>query len=127
MSFEISTVRSFSAAHALRFQDGSAEHSHTHNWRIKVTVRASALNALGLVMDFHDLERRLDPILAAWHNRNLNETPPFDRLNPSAENVAWVIGQDLSLPPGISLVSTEVWETKANSAVYRPVDTSLNV
>src|SRR4051812_27370017 len=37
MPFEITTTRTFSAAHQLRLPDGSIEPLHGHNWRVKVT------------------------------------------------------------------------------------------
>jgi len=121
MAFEISTTRFFSAAHALRLYDGSLEPVHGHNWRVKVTVSAEKLDAIGVVMDFHELERLLDVILTPLHNRHLNDVPPFAReLNPSAENVALHVGRSLRLPNPVRLVSVEVWETDTNSAAYRP-------
>jgi 6-pyruvoyltetrahydropterin/6-carboxytetrahydropterin synthase len=121
MPFEISTTRSFSAAHALRLYDGSLEPVHGHNWRVKVTVAAQKLDAIGVVMDFHELERLVDQLVLPLHNRHLNDLEPFaSELNPSAENVALHVGRSLRLPDGVRLVSAEVWETDTNSATYRP-------
>ena len=121
MPFEISTTRSFSAAHALRLYDGSLEPVHGHNWRVKVTVVAPKLDAIGVVMDFHELERLVDQVVVPLHNRHLNEVEPFAReLNPSAENVALHVGRSLCLANGVRLVRVEVWETDTNSATYRP-------
>ena len=120
MAFEISTTRFFSAAHALRLYDGSLEPVHGHNWRVKVTVAAGRLDPIGVVMDFHELERLVDQVIGPLHNRHLNETRAFASLNPSAEHVAMHIGRSLRLPDGVSLLGVEVWETDENSAVYRP-------
>jgi 6-pyruvoyltetrahydropterin/6-carboxytetrahydropterin synthase len=120
MSFEITTTREFSAAHQLRIYDGSLEPLHGHNWRVKVAVASADLDSIGVVMDFHELERLIDAIITPWHNRHLNEVEPFITLNPSAENVALAVGQRLSLPRTIRLLAVEVWETPNNSAVYRP-------
>jgi 6-pyruvoyltetrahydropterin/6-carboxytetrahydropterin synthase len=121
MAFEITTTRQFSAAHALRLYDGSMEPVHGHNWRVKVTVEAAKLDEIGVVIDFHELERLVDAIISPLHNRHLNQLPPFARdLNPSAENVALHVGRSLRLPNAVRLVSVEVWETDTNSAVYRP-------
>ena len=122
-TFDITTTRGFSAAHQLRLDDGSLEPVHGHNWRVKVTVSAAKLDAIGVVMDFHELERLVDAVLAPVHNRHLNEVAPFaSDLNPSAENVALYLGRSLAprLPAGVKLASVEVWETDENSAVYRP-------
>ena len=121
MPFQIATTREFAAAHALRLYDGSLEPVHGHNWRIRVTVTAAALDSIGVVMDFHELERLADAILAPLHNCHLNEVPPFaDGLNPSAENVALHIARSLRLPPRVTLVSVDVWETSTNRATYIP-------
>lgn len=120
MPFSITTTREFAAAHQLRLYDGSLESVHGHNWRVQVTISAEKLDAIGVVMDFHELERLLWEIVGPMHNRHLNELEPFRSLNPSAENVACHIARSLMLPKGIELKSVEVWETAGNSAVYRP-------
>jgi 6-pyruvoyltetrahydropterin/6-carboxytetrahydropterin synthase len=120
MSFRITTTRHFSAAHQLRLYDGSLEPLHGHNWRVDVTVSAARLDPIGVVMDFHELERLVDAIVAPMHNRHLNELTTFESMNPSAENVALHIGRSLALPTGVLLVDVEVWETPENSAVYCP-------
>jgi 6-pyruvoyl-tetrahydropterin synthase len=72
-------------------------------------------------MDFHELERLLDRIILPLHNTHLNEVEPFkSELNPTTENVAVHIAGSLQLPPGVRVQSVEVWETPANSAIYRP-------
>ena len=123
MPFEITTTRGFAAAHQLRLYDGSLEPLHGHNWRVKVTVSAAKLDAIGVVMDFHELERVVDGIVAPMHNRHLNEVEPFVAgMNPTTENVAFHVGRSVAagLPNGVRLVGVEVWETDENSAVYRP-------
>ncbi|MDB5297363.1 MAG: 6-pyruvoyl tetrahydropterin synthase family protein [Phycisphaerales bacterium] len=136
MPFEIATVRRFAAAHALRLYDGAMEPVHGHNWRVRVRVAAGELDPIGVVMDFHELERLVDAVVVPWHNRHLNECPPFAgtgpdaaanagaglAVNPSAENVALHVGRAVGpkLPAGVRLVSAEVWETDENAAVYRP-------
>ncbi len=119
MGFEITTTREFSASHQLKLYDGSLEPLHGHNWRVTVTVSAGALDGMGVVMDFHELERLVDGIVGEMHNRHLNDVPPFAKgLNPSAENVAWAIGEQLRLPARVKLVSVQVWETTNCSAVW---------
>ena len=120
MRFEISTTRQFSASHQLRLLDGSLEPLHGHNWVVKVTVAAEKLDSIGTVMDFHELERLVDRVIAPMHNRHLNEVNAFAKANPSAENVALQVGSTLALPSGVRLVAVEVWETRTNSAAYRP-------
>ena len=88
---------------------------------MRVIVGAPKLDAIGVVMDFHELERLVNQIVDPMHNRHLNELPAFAKDNPSAENVAVHVGESLgNLPDGVNLLSVEVWETDENSAVYRP-------
>lgn len=117
MAFLIRCTRRFSAGHQLVLYDGSLEPIHGHNWRVTVTVAADRLDSMGVVMDFHELERLLDAIIQPMHNRHLNELSMFMSVNPSAENVAVHIGRALKLPPDISLRRVEVWETDDCSAV----------
>jgi 6-pyruvoyltetrahydropterin/6-carboxytetrahydropterin synthase len=120
MPFEITALRTFAAAHQLRLYDGSLEALHGHNWRVKVTVGADRLDSIGVVMDFHELERAMEETITPMRNRHLNELPPFGKLNPSTENVASHIARNLRLPEVVRLLSVEVWETDENSAIYRP-------
>jgi 6-pyruvoyltetrahydropterin/6-carboxytetrahydropterin synthase len=120
MGFEISTVRVFSASHQLRLYDGSMEPLHGHNWKVKVTVASEKLDGMGVVMDFHLLEKLVDDVIGPMHNRHLNELRMFEKMNPSAEGVAVRVAEGVKLPGGVRLVSVEVWETEENSAVYRP-------
>ena len=123
MTFEITTTRHFSAGHQLALYDGALEPVHGHNWVVKVSVTAPKLDAIGVVMDFHELERLVDAIVVPMHNRHLNELEPFkSELNPSAENVAVHVGRSVSpeLPTGVALRSVTVWETPENSAAYYP-------
>src|SRR5437588_8291993 len=121
MPFQITTTREFSASHQLRLYDGSLEPLHGHNWRVRVTVAAEALDRIGVVMDFHELERLLDRIVGPLHNSHLNDHARLTAMNPSAENVAVYIAEELHLPSGKRLSKVEVWETPQNCAIYRPV------
>src|SRR4051794_38754804 len=98
MAFEITVTRHFSAAHRLRLYDGSIEPLHGHNWQVAVTVTAPQLDSIGVVVDFHLLERLADDIISPMHNNNLNDLPPFSTINPSAENVALHVARSLKLP-----------------------------
>jgi len=51
--------RTFSAAHAISMA-GVQEEVHGHDWRVEATVAGASLDADGLLVDFHALERSLD-------------------------------------------------------------------
>jgi len=119
MKFEITVRLEFSAAHQLRLYDQSLEPAHGHNWTVMVCVGSDELDAIGVVMDFHVLERKIKRIINPFDNRHLNEVPPFTSLNPSAENVALHIGQSLRLPARVKLLWVEAWEMPINRARVR--------
>jgi len=116
----ITAEAEFSASHQLKLYDGSLEPLHGHNWRVRVTVDAAKLDAIGVVMDFHELERLLAEIVNPLHNSHLNDPRALGSVNPSAENVAIHVGQRLKLPREVRLRKVEVWETARNCAIYRP-------
>lgn len=92
---------------------------HGHNWQVCVTVSAKKLDKIGVVMDFHDLEARVDAIIGEMNNSNLNALKAFKKRNPSAENVAVHIAENLKLPKKIKLVKVQIWETATNCAIWR--------
>ena len=128
--YQITVSRIFSAAHAIRIYDGSLEPLHGHNWTVEVTVEASQLDAIEVVMDFHQLEKIVDELIEHVHNKNLNEIAPFGRgtdhgpsqVNPTAERVAWWLGTQITqaLPEHAHLASVRVGEASGCTATYRP-------
>ncbi len=111
--------RSFSAAHALDI-GGVREPIHGHNWSVTVIVAGTSLDADGLLVDFHALERTIDGIIGRFHNQNLNTTTPFDQINPSAELVAQYIAVQIipTLPMGVRVQSVSVGEAPGCTATY---------
>lgn len=117
--YELRVQRVFSAAHALVIA-GEREPLHGHDWHVTLAVRGPRLDGDGLLCDFHELEQRLDRIVGALHNRTLNETPPFDALNPTAEHVARHIGEAMrpAVPDGATIARVEVTEAPGCTAVW---------
>lgn len=120
MPFQITITRDFSASHQIRLYDQSLEPLHGHNWHIIVTVEAVQLDAIGVVMDFHELQRLVDAIVKPFHNTHLNDAAAFQSLNPTAENVALHIAESLRLPAKVKLVEVEAWETPDARARWKP-------
>jgi 6-pyruvoyltetrahydropterin/6-carboxytetrahydropterin synthase len=119
MPFEIRVTRTFCASHQVKLPGGGLEPIHGHNWNVTLTVAADALDASGFVVDFHELERRLDAVVGPMNNRHLNDLPPFGRSNTSAECVALAIAENIHLPPGVKMAAVEVTEAPGCVAVYR--------
>ncbi|MFO0838917.1 MAG: 6-carboxytetrahydropterin synthase [Phycisphaerae bacterium] len=120
--FEAGVSGWFSASHRLTLLDGTLEPLHGHNWRVTVTYAASRLDGMGVAVDFVALQRRLDQVLRAMHDRHLNDLSPFAARNPSAENVALHVAESLrDFAAGAArLACVEVEEAPGCVARYRP-------
>ncbi len=104
--------RTFSAAHAITI-DGQPETLHGHDWRVRVIVEGPDLDRDGLLCDFHDLERWLDAVISPWRDQTLNDTPPFDEINPTAEQIAASIAASLEphLPHSVKKLTVAITES----------------
>jgi 6-pyruvoyltetrahydropterin/6-carboxytetrahydropterin synthase len=121
--FEISVEHSFAAGHALRGYKGKCENVHGHNYKVAVTVAGDRLNSVGLLMDFVELRKTIKGLVERLDHRFLNDLPPFDQLNPSAENLAKYFYEAIApraQAEGVRVQSVTVWETDTTSAAYRP-------
>ncbi|MBW2261182.1 MAG: 6-carboxytetrahydropterin synthase QueD [Deltaproteobacteria bacterium] len=86
--YEIEVMDHFSSAHRLRDQGSACERMHGHNWFVTVTLRSETLDDIGLVIDFKVVKKDLGEILDVLDHQDLNAIPPFDEINPSTENLA---------------------------------------
>ncbi|HUT51815.1 MAG TPA: 6-carboxytetrahydropterin synthase QueD [bacterium] len=118
--FELAVTRRFAAAHQLRGYKGKCENLHGHTYRVDVFVRAEKLNDLGLAVDFKELKAKIDDLLELYDHQFVNQVPPFDRINPSAENMARVFYEEIEkrLPPGVAISRVTVWESEDAAATY---------
>jgi 6-pyruvoyltetrahydropterin/6-carboxytetrahydropterin synthase len=119
--FQVARERVFSASHQLRGYKGSCERLHGHNWRVRVHIEADVLDELGMVIDFHELDRIMEEVLAPFDHRHLNDVSPFDEMNPSSENLARYIGEGVKkqlLDTRVRFLCCEVWENDLSRARY---------
>ncbi len=122
------TVRAsveFAAAHVLHGYAGACNRIHGHNFVVEVETVAHDLDAVGMAIDFTELERQLASIAQELDHRMLNEIPPFTEVNPTAENIAaffWTrLGASLAgLPRGdrVRLTAVTVRENGRTSVTY---------
>ena len=113
----------FDAAHSLRGYQGKCETLHGHRFKVVANVRGTKLDKIGLAYDFTLLKKHLAEILAKYDHTNLNDVAPFNRINPSSENIAVTIYQKLKKKLAgapVSLDSVEVWESPQSRVIYRP-------
>ena len=122
--YQVIVEQSFSSAHALRHYHGVTEPLHGHNFRVQVVIEGKRLqNKVKYLSDFVQLQKALQAVVKPLDHVNLNEIPPFNRENPSAENMAQYIGQTLAKrwkDKAARIVSVTVWETAQTAARYLP-------
>ena len=121
--YQVSVEQHFDAAHFLRGYRGKCEALHGHRFRAVVKVNASEVDDVGMAYDFAELKRHLRDILARFDHTCLNDVPPFDKINPSSENIASAIYNELEARLAgalVSLACVEVWESPQTGVVYSP-------
>ena len=89
--YELTVKVSFSAAHSLRDYEGPCSKVHGHNWLVEVVVSGHELQSNAMLVDFGDIKQAASEVLSRLDHTNLNEVPPFDKINPTSENLArWI-------------------------------------
>lgn len=124
----------FNAAHRLHRKDWSDEknekifgkcnnpHFHGHNYDLEVGVTGEVDPETGYLIDLKILKDIIkEEVEDAFDHKNLNEqVPEFANLNPTAENIAYVIYNKIKaqLDPKYDL-EIKLFETERNFVVYR--------
>jgi len=122
MAYELIVKADFGAAHSLRQYKGKCERLHGHNWRLDICLTADELNDDDMVIDFVDAKAIIREVLAKYDHYHLNDVPPFDTINPTSENIARVIAEEIRerLPQGVRLARLTAWEGDTSGATYIP-------
>ena len=121
--FEVSVEQTFAAGHALRNYHGKCENVHGHNYRVRITMAGPKLDEAGLLVDFVEIKDLMGGVIDYLDHQFMNDLPPFDSINPSAENIAKYFYDQVTagLKPGeVRISEVKIWETDTSAAVYRP-------
>jgi 6-pyruvoyltetrahydropterin/6-carboxytetrahydropterin synthase len=121
--YEVTIIKSFSAAHVLAEIGGKCEDLHGHNFKVEVTVAASELDSTGLLIDFRVFKKWLGEILEDIDHKHLNILPSFAGINPSAENIAKYICEKMELKAKaarVNVVRVKIWESENAAVTYMP-------
>ncbi len=119
--YEIMIQEDFSAAHRLRQYGGKCEELHGHNWHVDVVVRAETLDRTGLALDFRTLKGHAREVLARLDHAFLNDLPEFQEVNPSSEQIARYLFEQISgrlCGTPVRVVRVNVWESDHACASY---------
>ena len=121
--YEVSVREHFDAAHFLRDYQGKCENLHGHRFQVVVAIRTGQINNVGLAYDFVQLKQQLREVLSRFDHTCLNEIAPFNTINPTSENIASTIYNELQAHlQGItvSISSIQVWESPDSCVTYFP-------
>lgn len=130
--YAVITRIDFCYGHRLLDYDGVCMHPHGHNAVAEVEVRSDVLDALGMVVDFNDVDRivkgwidreidhkmilrRDDPLVAALSA--LGEPMYLTDTNPTVERLAQLIFE-VAAEGGLPVARVTVWETPSSFASY---------
>lgn len=119
--FVLKIATDFASAHSLRDYPGDCARLHGHNWQVEVLVKSQVLNELGIAIDFREMKKQTKAVVKKLDHQYLNEIPPFDKLNPTAENLAKYLFEEIK-----RLINNEnarvceviIWETPRASVSY---------
>jgi len=121
--YEVSIQEHFDAAHYLRGYQGRCENLHGHRFEVMVSLKAKELDDIGLAYDFTELKAKLRELLARFDHVSLNDITPFDKINPSSENIAATIYTELKARlegEKVTISSIKVWESPHSCITYFP-------
>jgi len=121
--YQISVEQHFDAAHFLRGYRGKCEALHGHRFRVVAKLAASDVDDIGMAYDFVELKQHLGAIISKFDHTCLNDVAPFDKINPSSENIATAIYNELHSKlagASVTLSCVEVWESPQTGVIYTP-------
>ena len=120
--YEICVETDFSAAHCIVGYPGNCARVHGHNWKVEVKLQSSRLNEIGIAVDFREVKKVMGEIITEFDHHYLNDLPQFRLMNPTSENIARYLFQELSgrlNQENLKVCRVNVAESKNAWASYR--------
>ena len=123
-TFTVRVEARFESAHFLREYRGVSEPLHGHSYKVEadLAARGGGVDADAIAVDFVSARHALEELAKQLDYKCINDVPPFDRINPTAENIAsWFHEQLSSVVAGenAAVMAITIWEGPVNSVTYR--------
>jgi len=118
MRCQLSRDYHFEAAHRLPRVPATHKCSrvHGHSYHVTLTLSGSIDSDMGWLIDFSDIDRVVDPVIARIDHTLLNEIPGLE--NPTSELLAvWLWREIQPRLPGLTEIMLA--ETPTSRCVYR--------
>lgn len=113
-SYKLKTITEFASAHTLRDYPGACSRMHGHNWKVELEAVATSLDEMGMGIDFKKMKNAANEVGDQMDHRYLNDLEPFAEINPTAENIAAYMFQEISSrlnSDTIKVHAVTLWET----------------
>ncbi len=123
--FRVRVEARFESAHFLREYRGISEPMHGHSYKVEAELEGEGggVDCDAIAVDFVSARKKLEVLAKKLDYGCINDVPPFDRINPSAENIAeWFSGE---LAAAVAderaiVVAVTIWEGPVNSVTFAP-------
>ncbi len=125
--YTLKIVTDFACAHTLRDYPGDCKRMHGHNWKLEVEAVATSLDEAGMGVDFKVIKNAARALTKTLDHRYLNDIPPFDTQNPTAENIAAYFYGSLSRTLNnerVRVSAVTLWETERACVRYTDDNTT---
>ena len=119
--FVLKIVTDFASAHSLRDYPGDCSRLHGHNWQVEVMVSSQVLDESGIAIDFREIKKQTKAVVKRLDHQYLNEIIPFDVLNPTAENIAKYLFDEIGIfinDENVKVKEVLIWETPRSAVTY---------
>ena len=127
--YTIRTKAQFESAHAIRqyMEDPNNrgtfldEETHGHTFIVEAFASSNHVEErTGFALDFLVLKKKVDELAFYFDHKFINETEPFDKINPSTENLAKYFFEEINkiIPAGSWLEKVRIYEGPNNYAEY---------
>lgn len=116
------TVRGkFDVAHRLEEYQGKCGELHGHSYRVELTVAGTQLEN-GMLVDIVELKKILREIIDDYDHKYLNDIEEFKEINPTAENIAFLIATKAQekVPPAVRVKQVVVYESDDSWITFVP-------
>lgn len=119
MPYQVAVIQTIDAAHQLIGYPGNCANIHGHTWKVELIISGDQLDSIGMLADFREVRQKLAQVLVRFDHNLINNQPPFDQLNPTSENLAGYIFEQMKDQFACCRVKeVRVWESESTWAGY---------
>jgi 6-pyruvoyltetrahydropterin/6-carboxytetrahydropterin synthase len=124
-TFSVRVEARFEAAHFLREYRGISEPLHGHSYKVEATLagKSGGVDHDAIAVDFVSAKRKLEVLAKTLDYGCINDVPPFNEINPSAENIAAWFHRELTsavADENAVVTAITIWEGPVNSVTFAP-------